>query len=115
MRTFVAVRIVWRILVVGSWRVWVVVSADEAKEMASTNQFFNFVLECFTFVYSMAIVTVIATIFGHVSVGRIGCFARWWDEVGLKSFIKKAGSRNTQEGVFGEARLAGFLGSRIRP
>jgi len=61
----------------------VVVSANEAVKMANTNQFFYLILECFTFVCSMAIVTVIATVFGHVNVRRIGCFARWWDEVGL--------------------------------
>jgi len=80
---------------VGSWRV--VVSADE-----------------------VAIVTVIATIFSYVGNGGIRRLARWWDEVGLKSFIKEArsikeaGSRNIQGCVSGEARLSGFLGSRIR-
>jgi len=88
----VTVRIAGRVSVIGSWRMWVVVSADEAVEMASTNQFFDLVLNCFAFVCGMAIITVIATIFGHVYVGRVGCFTRWRDEVGLKSFIKKAGS-----------------------
>jgi len=101
--------------VVGSWRLGVVVSANEVAEMASMNQFFNLVLECFAFVCGMAIVTVIATVFGHVGVGRIGRLVRWWDEVGLKSFIEKAGSRNTKRGVSGVARLSGFPGSRIRP
>jgi len=94
-RTSVVARFAGRMSVVRSWRVWVIVSTDEATEMANTNQFFNLVLECFVFVYSMAIVTVIATVFGHVNVRRIRRFARWWDEVDLKGFIKKARSRNT--------------------
>ena len=56
-----------------------VISADEVVEMASTNQFFYLILEYFTFICGIAIVSVVATIFGHVSVGRIGCFTRWWD------------------------------------
>jgi len=94
-RTSVAMRIVGRMSVVGSWRVWVVFSTDVATEMASMNQLFNLVLECFAFVCGMTIVTVIVAVFGHVSVGRIGRFAKGWDEVGLKNFIKKVGSRNT--------------------
>ena len=74
---------------------WVVVSADEAVKMASTNQFFYLVLECFAFVYGMATVSVVAIVYGHVCVGRVRCFTRWWDEVGLESFIKKAGSGDT--------------------
>jgi len=87
-RTSVTARFAGRMSVVGSWREWVVVSANEAVEMASTNQFFDFVLKCFTFICSMAIVTMIMAVFGHVNVGMIRCFARWWNEVGLKSFIK---------------------------
>jgi len=67
--------------VIGSGRV--VVSADEAAEMANTNQFFNLVLECFTFLRGVAVVSVIATIFSHVCVGRSGRLVLWWDEVGL--------------------------------
>jgi len=89
--TSVTTRIMGRVSVIGSGRMWVVISVDEATEMASTNQFFDLVLECFAFVSSVAIVSVISVVFGHVCVGRVGCFARWWDEVGLKSFIKKAG------------------------
>jgi len=55
---------------VGSWRVWVVVSADEATKMANTNQFFNLVLECFAFVCGMAIVT---------DSGSIWSYLRWED------------------------------------
>ena len=98
--TSVMAKIARRVLVVRSWRMWVVVSADEAAEMASTNQFFNLFLECFAFVCGMAVVMVIATIFGHVGVGRIGRFARWWDEVGLKS-----SSRRRDLGTFRGAYL----------
>ena len=52
-----------------------VVFPDEVAKMASTNQFFNLVLECFAFICGMAIVTVIATVFDYVGVGRVGCFA----------------------------------------
>jgi len=62
----------------------------------------------------VAIVTVIATIFSHVSVGGSGRLSWWWDEVGLKSFIKETRSRNIHGCVFGEARLSGFPGSGIK-
>jgi len=114
-RTSVTTRIVARVSVVGSWKVWMVVSTNEVAEMASMNQFFYLVLECFAFVCGMAIVTVIAVVFGHVGIGRIRCFARWWDEVSLKSFTKKAEGRDAQGCVSGEARLLGFSGSGVEP
>jgi len=55
----------------------------EAAEMASTNQFFNLVLESFAFFCGVAIVLVIAAIFSHVCVGGSGRLTWWWDEVGL--------------------------------
>jgi len=61
----------------------VVISADKVAEMASTNQFLNFILECFTFLCGMAVVSVIATVFSHVRVRGSGHLARRWDEVGL--------------------------------
>jgi len=67
--------------VIGSGRV--VVSMDKAAEMANRNQFFNLVLECFTFLHGVAVVSVIAEIFSHVRVGRSGRLAWRWDEVGL--------------------------------
>ena len=76
-RTSIVMGIVGRMSVVGTWRVGVVVSTDEAAEMANTNQFFNLILECVAFICGMAIVTVIAAVFGHVDVGRIERFARW--------------------------------------
>jgi len=61
----------------------VVVSTDKAAEMASTYQFFNFILECFTFLCCVAVVSVVAAVFSHVRVGRSGRLAWRWDEVGL--------------------------------
>jgi len=80
-RTFVVPRIAGRSSVVGSSRV--VVSADEAAEVANTNQFFNLVLECFAFFCGVAVVSVIAAIFSHVYVWGSGRLAWWWDEIGL--------------------------------
>jgi len=56
-----------------------VVSTDEAEKVASTDQFFYFVLECFAFFCSVAMVAVVKAIFGHVGVGGCGCFAWWRD------------------------------------
>jgi len=80
-------RVVERTSVVRSRRVTgsrrMIASADEAAKVTSTNQFFNFILECFAVLYSVAMVAVIATVFGHISIGGSGCFAWWRDEVGL--------------------------------
>ena len=50
---FIMARVAGRASVVGTRRVigpgGVVVFADKATKMASTNQFFDFILECFTF------------------------------------------------------------------
>ena len=56
-----------------------IVSMDEATEVASTNQFFYFILECFAFVCSVAMVAVVTAIFGHVGVGGCSCLAWWRD------------------------------------
>jgi len=73
--------------VVGTRRVMgsggVVISADKTAKMANTNQFFNFILKCFTFLCGMTMVSVIAAVFSHVRVGGSGCLAWRWDEVGL--------------------------------
>jgi len=42
------------------------VSADKVAEVASTNQFFDFVLERLAFVCSVAVVSMIAAVLGHV-------------------------------------------------
>jgi len=65
--------------VAGSRRRGMVVSTDEAVKVASTDQFFYFILECFAFFCSVTMVAVVATIFGHIGVGRCGCLAWWRD------------------------------------
>jgi len=74
---------------------WAFVSVDEATEMADTNKFFYFFLECLAFVCGMAIVSVVAVVLGHVRIGRVRCFTRWWDEVSMEGFVKKARSGDT--------------------
>ena len=61
----------------------VIISADEAVKVTSTYQFFNFILECFVVLCSVAMVAVIAAIFGHISIGGSGHLAWWRDEVSL--------------------------------
>jgi len=45
--------------------------ADKAAEMAGANQFFDFILERFAFVYSVSIIFVVPTIFDHVGIGGL--------------------------------------------
>ena len=61
----------------------VILSADKVAKVASMHQFFDFILECFIVLCSMAMVAVIATIFGHIGVGGSGRLAWRWDEVSL--------------------------------
>jgi len=49
-----------------------VISTDETTKVANMDQFFYFILECFAFFCSVAMVAVVATIFGHVRVRRGG-------------------------------------------
>jgi len=56
-----------------------VIATDETTKVAGTDQFFYFIMECFAFFYSVAMVVVVAAIFGHVSVRRGGCLAWWRD------------------------------------
>jgi len=56
-----------------------VISADEMAKVASTDQFFYFILECFAFFCSATMVAVVAVIFCHVCLRRGGCLARWRD------------------------------------
>jgi len=82
---FVVTRVMWRSSVVrsrgiaGSRGRGMVISTDEMVKVASTDQFFYFILECFAFFCSVAMVAVVAAIFGHISVGRCGCLAWWRD------------------------------------
>jgi len=57
--------------VTGSRGGGMVVSTDEAAKVANTDQFFYFILECFAFFCSVAMVAVVTTIFGHVDVGGV--------------------------------------------
>jgi len=57
------------------------ISADEAAKVANMNQFFNFILECFAVLCSVAMVAVVAAIFGHISIGGNGRLVGWRDEV----------------------------------
>jgi len=52
-----------------------IISGDEAAKVTSTNQFFNFILECFAVLYSVAMVVVVEAIFGHISIGGSGRLA----------------------------------------
>ena len=65
------------------------ISMDKATEMASANQFYDFILEHFAFVGGVAIISVVPTILGHVSIEGVQGFTWWWDEVGLERFVEK--------------------------
>ena len=81
----VVTEVMWRMSVIGSRGVagsrgeGMVVSTDEAAKVASTDQFFYFILECFAFFCNVTMVAVVVTIFGHIGVGRCGCLAWWRD------------------------------------
>ena len=92
-----------------------VVSTDEATEVANANQFFNLVLECFVFLCGVAVVSMIATIFSHVGIWGSGRLAWWWYVVGLQGFVKETGSRDISGCVSGEAGFSGLSGSRVKP
>ena len=81
---FIVTRVMGRASVVRTRRMAkVILSADKVAKVASMHQFFDFIPECFTVLCSMAMVAVIATIFGHVGVGGSGRLAWRWDEVSL--------------------------------
>ena len=86
-RASIVARVVGRASVVKLRRVTgsrgMIISADEAAKVTSTNQFFNFILECFAVLCSVAMVAVVAAIFGHISIGGSGRLAWWRDEVSL--------------------------------
>jgi len=60
-----------------------VILADETAKMASTNQFFYFILECFAVFCRVAMITVVTKIVGYISIRRSGGLAWWRDEVSL--------------------------------
>ena len=61
----------------------VVFSTDKVSKVVSTHKFFNFLLECFTVLCSVAMVAMTAALFGHVGVGGSGRLSWWWVEVDL--------------------------------
>ena len=63
------------------------VPMDKATEMADANQFFDFILERFAFVCSVAIIFIVLAVLGHVGIGGVRCFTRWRDEIGMKGFV----------------------------
>ena len=73
-------RVTGRAFMVGTRRMvgsrGMVFSADKATKVASTHQ-------CFTLLCSMAMVAMIAAVFGHVDIGGSSRLAWRWDEVGL--------------------------------
>jgi len=86
-RVSIVTGVMWRVSVVTGvmWSASVVesrgmvISTDETAEVTSTDQFFYFILECFAFFCSVAMVAVVAAIFGHISVRRCCCLAWWRD------------------------------------
>ena len=88
----------------------VILSADKAAKVASTHQFFDFIPEYFTVFCSMAMVAVIATIFGHVGVGGVVVLCGG----GMKSACKASSRRRdlgTLRGVYLVKRGSRDLGS----
>jgi len=47
---------------------WGSVPADKAAKMVDANQFLNFILERFAFIYSVAIIYVVSVVLGHVGI-----------------------------------------------
>ena len=78
-RASVVARVVWRAPVVGSRGVTgsrgMIIYANEAAKVTSTDQFFYFILECFAVFCSVAMVAVVAAIFGHISIRGCGCLS----------------------------------------
>jgi len=91
-----------------------IISADEAAKVTSTDQFFNFILECFAVFYSVDMIAVVAIIFVHISIGGSDHLAWWWDEVSLQGLIKEAGSGDIKGNISSKAGLAGLSWSGIR-
>ena len=90
---FVVTGIMWRASVVGSRGVagsrgrGMVNFADETAKVASMDQFFYFILECFAFFRSVTMVAMVLAILGHVGVGRCGCLVWWGEEISLEGFV----------------------------
>ena len=110
---FIVARVAGRASVVRTRRMMgsggVVFSADKVAEMASTDQFFNLILECFTVLCGMAVVSVIAAVFSHVRIEGVVVLRGG----GMRSTCK-ASSRRRDLGTFRWAYLVkwGCRGSR---
>ena len=85
--------VAWLASVVMSWGVarsgggGMVIPTDEAAKVASTDQFFYFILECFAFFRSVTMVAMVLAIFGHVGIERCGCLSWWGEEVSLEGLV----------------------------
>ena len=85
--------VAWLAFVVMLWGVagsgggGMVIPTDEAAKVASTDQFFYFILGRFAFFRSVTMVAMVPTILGHVGVRRCGCLSWWGEEVSLEGLI----------------------------
>jgi len=52
-----------------------IISVDGAAKLTSTDQFFYFILVCFAVFCSVAMVAVVAAIFGHINIRGSGRLA----------------------------------------
>jgi len=52
-----------------------VIPADEKAKVASTDQFFYFILECFAVFCGVAMIAVVSAIFGHIGIRKSGGLA----------------------------------------
>jgi len=87
---------------------WVFIFADKAAEVASANQFFNFILKRFALICSVAIVSVVVTVLSHVCIGGLDVLRGG----GIRS-AWMASSRSRDLGTLSGAYLVkcGYLGS----
>jgi len=76
------------------------VSANKTAKVVGANQFFNFVLEHFAFIYNVGIILVVPAILGHVSIGGLEVFRG-----GRMRSAWSASSRSRDLGMLNEAYL----------
>jgi len=106
-------RVVARASMVRSRRVTgsrgMILSADEAAKVTSTNQFFNFILECFVVLCSVDMIVVVAAILVISTLGGVVVLRGG----GMRS-ARKASSRRRDLGTLSGAYLVkrGWRGSR---
>ena len=97
--------------VAGSGGGGMVIRTDEAAKVASTDQFFYFILERFAFFRSVTMVAMVPAIFGHVGIERCGCLA-WWGRRSAWRASSRMRERATVRGAYLVKR--GWRGSRGR-